>query len=85
MKPSRVGVYFKENHYVAIKRYEIYSHSELLATCGGLLALFFGASILSIFEFIYFFTIRLCFKKNTMQNSPNAFRNSQNDDSSLQL
>lgn len=45
----------KENYFRAVTRRELYSHTDLLALCGGILALFFGASLCSLLElFIYF-------------------------------
>lgn len=36
--------------------------STFISNCGGILGLFMGASLLSIVEIIYYFTLRLYFK-----------------------
>lgn len=46
--------------------------SEFISSCGGLLGLFMGISVLSIIELFYFFTLRLCCKwrkKKAIQNA----------------
>lgn len=42
-----------------LKRIEFRSTADFLANSGGLFGLFIGASFLSLFEFIYFFVIRI--------------------------
>lgn len=49
----------KQKRYVALKRTEFFTQTDLLASCGGLLGLFMGISILSLFEIIYYLTLRL--------------------------
>ncbi|KAG4070461.1 hypothetical protein HA402_005693 [Bradysia odoriphaga] len=46
--------------FITSKRSELYGKTDFLANCGGLLGLFMGASFLSIFELLYFFSLRLC-------------------------
>lgn len=61
MEAARVTIMFKDSHFTATKRYELYNNTELLALCGGLLSFFFGASFLSILEiFYYFIVIPIC-------------------------
>lgn len=43
-----------------MKRSQLYGPVDFLASYGGLMGLFMGVSILSIVEFVYFFTVRLC-------------------------
>ncbi|XP_031635398.1 pickpocket protein 28-like [Contarinia nasturtii] len=57
---SRVLISFKENDFISINRKEAYTLADFVASCGGLLGLFLGVSLLSIVEFIYYFTLRLC-------------------------
>lgn len=56
---GRLSITFKDLQFIPSKRQELYNITDFLASCGGLLGLFTGISLLSIFEFIYFFTIRL--------------------------
>lgn len=58
MEAARLSIMFKDSHFTATKRYELYNHTELLALFGGLLALFFGASILSILEILYYLVLK---------------------------
>lgn len=59
---SRLFISFKENHFLALNRTEAYTITDFIASCGGLLGLFMGISLLSVVELIYFFTLRLCCK-----------------------
>lgn len=43
---------------VTLKREERYTVADFLSICGGLLVLFLGISVLRIFEFIYYFSLR---------------------------
>lgn len=58
---TAVFLYFKEFEVEKMKkRKEVYTFtSDFLAVCGGLLGLFLGVSVLSIFEIIYFSTLRV--------------------------
>ncbi|CAG4951881.1 unnamed protein product [Colias eurytheme] len=57
---ARVRIFFKEGQFIASRRSELYSRTDFLANCGGLLGLFMGFSILSVAEILYFFSLRLC-------------------------
>lgn len=59
-KPTRFQVYFKENEFITLTRSELYGPIDFIASCGGLLGLFMGASFLSIVELLYFCFLRLC-------------------------
>uniref|UniRef100_A0A6M2DWS8 Putative secreted protein n=1 Tax=Xenopsylla cheopis TaxID=163159 RepID=A0A6M2DWS8_XENCH len=50
-----------------------------MATCGGLLGLFVGFSIVGGFEFAYFFTIRLLFDKCSKESAKTVDMSSQNN------
>lgn len=52
-------VYFKSGHFITSQRNELYGPIEFLANFGGIIALFTGASIVSVVEIIYFLTWRL--------------------------
>ncbi|XP_037826366.1 pickpocket protein 28-like [Lucilia sericata] len=56
---SRVTVYYRESQFTAIKRTVLYDLTQLIANCGGIFGLFMGISMLSVIEFIYFFSLRL--------------------------
>ncbi|XP_055843606.1 pickpocket protein 28-like [Episyrphus balteatus] len=56
---SQVRIHFKDHQFNGLKRSELYSTTDLIANCGGLLGLFMGVSILSMVEFVYFFTLRI--------------------------
>jgi Amiloride-sensitive sodium channel len=62
---SQIKVYFKENSFMTSRRMELYGTTDFLATCGGLLGLFLGVSIISLLEIVYFCTIRLYLKLRT--------------------
>lgn len=59
MRPSVVTIFFRNHHVETYKRVEVYTYTNFLAICGGLLGLFLGVSALSIIEFIYYSTLRL--------------------------
>lgn len=54
-----VLAFYKTHQVPTQHRSELYTVPTILAVCGGLLGLFLGISTLSIFELIYFFTLRL--------------------------
>lgn len=43
---------------------------DFVSSCGGLLGLFMGVSVLSVVELIYFFTLRLCCKIRQRETHP---------------
>ncbi|XP_061393667.1 pickpocket protein 28-like [Musca vetustissima] len=53
------SIYFKDNHFITIKRSELYGLYDFIANCGGILGLFMGVSILSVIEIFYHLTLRL--------------------------
>ena len=52
-------IYFEKLHFIMHERGELYTTIEIISNIGGLLGLCLGLSVLSIAEFIYFFTARL--------------------------
>lgn len=63
---TRLTVLAKENYFRAMTRRELYSHTDLLALCGGILALFFGASLCSLLElFVYLGNYIVNWKRST--------------------
>ncbi|KAB0799856.1 hypothetical protein PPYR_07736 [Photinus pyralis] len=57
---SRLRVYFKDWQFMSSERNELYGESEFWANCGGLFGLFFGFSLMSVIEIVYYATLRLC-------------------------
>lgn len=58
---ARITFAFKESYFNPMVRREAFSFSfaEAVAFSGGLLALFLGASLLSLLEILFFCTSRL--------------------------
>lgn len=56
---SQIVVSFKEELFLPTKRSERNPINNFIANAGGLFGLFMGASLLSVFELIYFFTLRI--------------------------
>ena len=52
-------IYFEKLHFIMHERGELFTTIEIISNIGGLLGLCLGLSVLSIAEFIYFFTARL--------------------------
>lgn len=50
---------FDGDEFIAYKRFTNHGTVAFLSNIGGLLGLFLGVSVLSIVEFLYFFTLRL--------------------------
>lgn len=59
IQASVLSVYFASHDVTTLQRTESLTFLNFLGTCGGLLGLFLGVSVLSIIEFIYFLTLRL--------------------------
>lgn len=55
---SSVRVSFKDETFSVIKRKDRYGLLEFISSSGALAGLFLGASLLSMIELIYFFTLR---------------------------
>jgi hypothetical protein len=65
MTIASLKVFFKDNEFVPLKRFQLYGTVDFLANCGGLLGLFVGVSVLSIVEIFYYFILRLaCIMRN---------------------
>jgi Amiloride-sensitive sodium channel len=56
---SKITIYFSENQFLTSERKEIYSKTDFLADCGGILGLCLGFSVMSLLEIFFFCTIRL--------------------------
>ncbi|KAL4713277.1 hypothetical protein ACJJTC_018625, partial [Scirpophaga incertulas] len=55
---TQIDLFFRESMYMAVHRSELFGVADFLADCGGLLGLFYGFSILSLVEIIYYSTFR---------------------------
>lgn len=51
-------VFFGDSEYIGYRRFARVDIGSFLAKVGGLLSFFFGVSLLSLVEIIYFFTLR---------------------------
>lgn len=58
---ARITFAFKDTYFNPAVRTETYGLTETIALSGGLLALFFGASLMSLLEILYFGTFRWWF------------------------
>ncbi|XP_031637928.1 pickpocket protein 28-like [Contarinia nasturtii] len=56
---TTLEIVFKEAFFTTLQRSPLYTFTDFLAICGGLLGLFLGVSLLSIIEFVYYFSLRL--------------------------
>lgn len=59
-----IRVYFQRNTFIPFQRSELYGLTEFLASCGGILGLFMGVSVLSLAELFYFFPIRYLWNRS---------------------
>lgn len=72
MAESVITLSYKKKTFIMIKRSATSTMSTFISNCGGLLGLFMGASVLSLIELVYFFTLRLVVKfrkQKTAQSS----------------
>lgn len=73
MSYAYIMLFFKEDQFIALKRAELFGITDFIASCGGLLGLFMGVSLLSLVEIIYFCTIRWIYRlKGKTQVPPEA-------------
>uniref|UniRef100_A0A1B0D0V6 Uncharacterized protein n=1 Tax=Phlebotomus papatasi TaxID=29031 RepID=A0A1B0D0V6_PHLPP len=59
-----IRIYFQRNTFIPFQRSELYGLTEFLASCGGILGLFMGVSVLSLAELFYFFPIRYLWNRS---------------------
>lgn len=51
-------IFFQGAEFIPLLRTEINSMSEIIASCGGLMGLFMGVSLMSVVELFYYCTLR---------------------------
>ncbi|XP_050536569.1 pickpocket protein 28-like isoform X2 [Daktulosphaira vitifoliae] len=66
-KVAVANLYYKRKSISVTQRNALLPFNELLGNIGGLLGLFLGCSLISFFEIIYFFLIRLYFDKRKLK------------------
>lgn len=66
---TAASIYFGDDEFTAYKRFESYGTVQLLSNIGGYLGLFLGLSVLSVVEFVYFFTLRFV---NDLWHTPSS-------------
>ncbi|KAJ3654276.1 hypothetical protein Zmor_013473 [Zophobas morio] len=49
---------FKDSNFITMERNELFSNTDFWASCGGLLGLFTGFSVVSLAEIVYFSTLK---------------------------
>ncbi|KAK7604719.1 hypothetical protein V9T40_005905 [Parthenolecanium corni] len=67
-----VHFFFTEAQFTSIIKGELFGTTELLSGAGGLLGLFMGFSFLSVFEALYFLTLRLWCSIRRRKNTQNV-------------
>ncbi|KAJ3664700.1 hypothetical protein Zmor_000249 [Zophobas morio] len=56
---NMIAVSFKKTEFIALERQELFGDINFWASCGGLLGLFTGFSVISLAEIIYYFCLKL--------------------------
>ncbi|XP_059608087.1 pickpocket protein 28-like [Phlebotomus argentipes] len=70
-----IRIYFLQTTFIPLQRSELYGLTEFLASCGGILGLFMGLSVLSLTELFYFFPIRFLWDRYVAQRKIEAEAN----------
>lgn len=56
---ARITFSFKDSYFNPMIRKDTYNFTEAVALSGGLMALFFGASLFSLLEIFFYFIYRV--------------------------
>lgn len=56
---ATISIFFKDSQFLTSQRSELVGLNDFVSSCGGLLGLFMGVSILSIVELAYYASLRL--------------------------
>lgn len=80
---TTLTTFFKTANFYPIKRSELFSSTDLIASCGGLMGLFMGFSLLSLVEMIYYCAIRpwlVCRRRRYCLNDRIIYNNQSNNE-----
>ena len=58
---TQVIMLYKDTEFLALERQELFGDSNFWASCGGLLGLFTGFSVVSFVEIIYYLILKLIY------------------------
>lgn len=80
---SVLKVYFPETDSVLFKTDVLFAWYDIVSDYGGMLGLFVGCSIVTVFEIIFYLTVRfyqnlfnsVSFMKKFQRQKPNVFKN----------
>lgn len=67
---SRLTIYFENSDFEAIERYAVFDFMDFVASCGGLLGLFMGFSILSFLELAYYVILWIIMLRKSRKVEP---------------
>lgn len=77
---SRIVVSFKDEDFNTFTRVEKYTWIDILSSVGGFCGLLVGASLLSVIELLYYFTLRIFFAlRKRHESDGDAADNNHND------
>lgn len=62
-----------KSEFIRMTKQELFSNTDLVASCGGILGLFLGISLISFVEFVYFRVIRPIFNLGKGKKCINRF------------
>lgn len=67
---SRFTIYFENADFEVIERYAVFDFMDFVASCGGLLGLFMGFSILSFLELAYYVILWIIMLRKSRKVEP---------------
>ncbi|KAK9888760.1 hypothetical protein WA026_000985 [Henosepilachna vigintioctopunctata] len=70
---AKAHFFFEHGKFSKQVKSEVFGFTDVVSSCGGLLSLFVGFSLLSLIEFVYFATLRLLCKKMRRHRSRPSF------------
>jgi hypothetical protein len=59
---DEVKINFKANEFLTIRRSERFGFIDFISNCGGLMGLFLGVSLFSVFEMVYFCVFQMFYR-----------------------
>ena len=75
---SSINIYFKDDQFIALERHELYGWVDFIANSGGLVGLFMGFSLVSIFEIVYYIMLFKTKKDDQAIEDPEISSNMDN-------